>query len=573
MKAVWPTSVVEENNLNQQISALRRMFGEAPNDHRFIVPVMGRGFRFVQDVRPVASLPSPVARSRRWREFRPVLAAALVLLLMAGAAFVLLEGREPQRAAATPETQSIAVILFADVSPAEDQAYFVVDGLSEELLNALGKLEGLRIIGRTSSFSFRGRDDDARGVGAALGVRHVLEGSVRRDGDRLRITARLVDAGDGAQLWRTPTIARSATCSRSRRRSPVLWRPLSELALRPTRATSAGATQNFEAYDAYLAARAVMNTGGTPRAREAIALLERAVDVDPDFALAWASLAEAYTYAADFPGASALPLTALEVQQRVSRAALRAFELAPTRPRRCAPPGWSRCRTAIGPGPSGGCVGPWGRRAVRLRRELPLRVVPTNVGRASEAIVYEERAMRAEPLLMRPEFLAALHEMRGDLDEASAALIERAPYGTRADAQRGPLHDRPRASGPRRPAAPHARHAPIRRTRCSTTRRSRSRSCASVTPMPRLAARAPVSVGGDLPRSWDEEPRSTRCAKLGADRRTCMCSGAGRCARCASNSPGFAGLVQDLGLADTGARVGIGASSAARRQAAIRLCS
>ena len=456
MKAVWPTSVVEENNLNQQISALRRMFGEAPSDHRFIVTVMGRGFRFVQDVRPVASLPPsaphsvvppsrvapaaergdsdesvprsvPVARSRRWLEFRPVVAAALVLLLMAGAAFVLLVGREPQRAAATPGTQSIAVLPFADMSPDEDQAYFV-DGLSEELLNALGKLEGLRVIGRTSSFSFRGRNDDARTVGAALGVRHVLEGSVRRDGDRLRITARLVDAGDGAQLWADTYDRTLGDVFAIQKEIAGSVATTLELALRPARAFRAGATQNIEAYDVYLAARAVMNTGGTPRARDAIALLERAVEVDPDFALAWASLAEAYTYAADFPGASALPLTALEVQQRVSRAALRAFELAPDAPETLRAAGMVSMQNRD-----------WIEAERRLRRAVALAGpydydanfhyawFLTNVGRASEAIVYEERAMRAEPLLMRPvTFLAAIYEMRGDLDEAEALLASSA---------------------------------------------------------------------------------------------------------------------------------------------------
>ncbi|HEY8508180.1 MAG TPA: hypothetical protein VIL32_07490, partial [Steroidobacteraceae bacterium] len=89
---------------------------------------------------------------------------------------------------------------FADLSPGRDQAHFA-DGLSEELLNTLGRLPGLRVIGRTSSFSFKDRNEDVRKIGAALGVGHVLEDSVRREGERLRITAQLVDTSNGAQQW------------------------------------------------------------------------------------------------------------------------------------------------------------------------------------------------------------------------------------------------------------------------------------------------------------------------------------------------------------------------------------
>jgi hypothetical protein len=94
----------------------------------------------------------------------------------------------------------------------------------------------------------------------------------------------------------------------------------------------AGGTRNIEAYEAYLSARAVTNNGGSTRASEAVGLLERAVQLDPDFALAWAALAEGYTFAVDFPPSSALPLTQVELQRRISRAALRAFELAPDAP-------------------------------------------------------------------------------------------------------------------------------------------------------------------------------------------------------------------------------------------------
>jgi TolB-like protein len=108
-----------------------------------------------------------------------------------------------ERAAGEGDTEarkSIAVLPFADMSPESDQEYFS-DGMSEELIDALTKIPGLRVTARTSSFQFKGERRDIREVGRALGVTHVLEGSVRKSGDRLRITAQLVDTTDGYHLW------------------------------------------------------------------------------------------------------------------------------------------------------------------------------------------------------------------------------------------------------------------------------------------------------------------------------------------------------------------------------------
>jgi TolB-like protein len=102
--------------------------------------------------------------------------------------------------AAAAEPQSIAVLAFADLSPDRDQEYFG-DGIAEEILNALVRLPGLRVAGRTSSFHFKGRNEDLRTIGATLGVAHILEGSVRKQGERLRITAQLVRSADGFHLW------------------------------------------------------------------------------------------------------------------------------------------------------------------------------------------------------------------------------------------------------------------------------------------------------------------------------------------------------------------------------------
>src|SRR5438105_1496918 len=102
--------------------------------------------------------------------------------------------------ATTAMPPSVAVLPFADMSPGKDQEY-LSDGIAEEILNSLAQIEGLRVIGRTSSFSFKGKSEDLRSIGEKLGVAHLLEGSVRRSGARIRVTAQLVEAGRGSHIW------------------------------------------------------------------------------------------------------------------------------------------------------------------------------------------------------------------------------------------------------------------------------------------------------------------------------------------------------------------------------------
>lgn len=444
MKAVWHNTCVEENNLHQQISALRKVLGEAAGEHRFIVTVTGQGFRFVQNVERLASPPDTVAPSvsdetppapqvqQGRRYLQPVFAAAISVLVIAGAACALWVAREaalpsfgtsisagPQpQVTLTSEVPSIAVLPFVDVSPRNDQAYFA-DGLSEELLNALGRVRGLRVIGRTSSFSFKGKNEDVRRVASALGVHHLLEGSVRHDGDRLRVVARLVDGANGLQVWAETYERKAGDVFALQEEIADSVAATLQITLRTPRASSAGRTRNVAAYEAYLAARAVMNRFGSSHAREVIPLLERAVHLDADFALAWAALAEAYTFVPSAP-----PLTPLQVQQRISSAALRAFELAPDAPETLRSAGMVSMQNRN-----------WAEADRRLHRAVELAgpynydasllyaTFLMNVGRVSEAVPYVERAMRAEPLLLRPVvFRAALHEARGDLDAAESML-------------------------------------------------------------------------------------------------------------------------------------------------------
>lgn len=244
------------------------------------------------------SAPASGVLQHSWTR-RPLLLMLVALLGLGVVIAVLLGTRNriffysAQAPVPVPESRSIAVLPFLDMSPQGDQEYFS-DGMAEELISHLSKVEGLQVAARTSAFQFKGRNPDIREVGAKLGVATVLEGSVRRSGDRLRITAQLVDAQSGYHLW---------TQSYERQMSDVfaiqdeISRAIVE-ALQVRLAAGAAAplvappTQDIEAYEQYLKGLLFFNRHQIPRAIEH---LGEATRRDPQFARAYAALAEAYT--------------------------------------------------------------------------------------------------------------------------------------------------------------------------------------------------------------------------------------------------------------------------------------
>jgi len=197
----------------------------------------------------------------------------------------------PAPAGAGPR-KSIAVLPFTDLSPGHDQEYFS-DGVAEEILNALVRVKGLKVAGRTSSFSFKGKNEDLRSVGRTLGVANVLEGSVRKQGDKVRITAQLIQSEDGFHLWSQTydgdlhdvfelqeRIARAITGELQ-----VILEGDPQKRLVPV------STRSPEAYGLYLQASAVFNRRDGARFPDAFAQLEQAIRLDPGFARAHARLA------------------------------------------------------------------------------------------------------------------------------------------------------------------------------------------------------------------------------------------------------------------------------------------
>ncbi len=206
------------------------------------------------------------------------------------------------------------------MSPDKDQEYFA-DGISEEILNALVKATGLRVAGRTSSFSFKGKDTTIKQIGAMLKVAYVLEGSVRKQNQQVRITAQLIKADDGFHLW-------SETYDGNLENIFDLQEDISRkvtkelkllLDLDPNQRLASKMTNNIDAYDLFLRGREKVRKRINNNIPEGIALLQQAVELDPNFAQAWAKLAEAEAVSSDYTGVDS-ELANARAQNHISKA-------------------------------------------------------------------------------------------------------------------------------------------------------------------------------------------------------------------------------------------------------------
>jgi TolB-like protein len=190
-------------------------------------------------------------------------------------------------ALAAESNSSIAVLPFVNMSDDAANEYFS-DGLSEEILNLLTKVPGLKVIARTSSFAFKGKNQDLREVGEALGVRHVLEGSVRKSGERIRITAQLIDVSDGSHIW-SETFDRTMT-DIFEIQDEVAASIVDTLRIHVANEPGRGRpTESTQAYELFLQAKAARNWTDN-----IVDYLQAAIALDPDFAEAWELLAMTY---------------------------------------------------------------------------------------------------------------------------------------------------------------------------------------------------------------------------------------------------------------------------------------
>ena len=289
-------------------------------------------------------------------------------------------------------THSIAVLPFLNLSSDKDQEYFS-DGLAEELLNGLSRIPNLRVTGRTSSFQFRGKIEDPRAIGQKLNVAMILEGSVRKQGSHIRITAQLIKAADGFQIWseaydRELNDILSAQEEIARAVTGALKMKLLGGAAAP------GASKNPEAYNAFLQAQYFSHARSRDALEKAAAYYEQATRLDPGYALAWTMLG---SVRANQAGKADLPL---EQGYRIARESVeRALALDPNLGMAHAVLGWIRLTYDWD----------WPAADASLKRALALQpgnsaVIENNasldktLGRFDEAVELFQRAIAIEPL-------------------------------------------------------------------------------------------------------------------------------------------------------------------------------
>ena len=316
LEKLWPDTYVNAEVIRKYILEIRRILGDRPDKPEFIETQPKRGYRFVASVtdeEPVeqpdrttshqvrespseqeltqtgqtrAESNSSTKNGRFWKLATVPVLAAIVLTVIG----VYLRSARAGSSALSTNNVSIAVLPFADMSPAKDEEYFS-DGLSEQLIHDLARVPGLKVVGRSSAFQFKGKNEDLRSVGRKLGVANVLEGSVRRDGNHLRITAELIKADDGFQLWSQTydreindifavqdDIARAATEAMQ----------LKLLAGNGRQVSPRSRSSNPEAYQAYLQASYFGMQGQGKELSTALVYADRAIRLDQKYAPAWA---------------------------------------------------------------------------------------------------------------------------------------------------------------------------------------------------------------------------------------------------------------------------------------------
>lgn len=355
----------------------------------------------------VPAVPSQPGRRRSDRGLRhhsAVLALVIGALLIAvlgwrkfGAPMVAADAPAGSTPIAAPPAsalpRSIAVMAFKDLSEQQDQSYFS-DGISEELSNRLAQVAGLQVAGRSSSMSFKGKDATIAEIGKILGVDSVLEGSVRKEGDRLRVSVQLNKVADGYQLWSQSYDRKLTDIFAVQEDIAVAVVDSLKLKLLTGRAEGSGRhTPSFEVYDHYLKARAAMVSPDIP---VALAAYEQVVKLDPLYAPGWSGIAMAQSFLAERD-----PELARAGAERAMRSAERAVMLDPQLGDAYAARGYLRARSEWNWAGALSDI----QRAVALdprdgRNQLRHGVVLMSMGRLPEARSVLEEATRADPMLV-----------------------------------------------------------------------------------------------------------------------------------------------------------------------------
>ncbi len=269
------------------------------------------GLKRTENVPPDVAAALPTWSRRKFATF--IVAVAVIAAGLLAFNLFRIKPSTPQTTAAPITNKSVAVLAFANLSDDKGSEYFS-DGISEELLTVLQKIPGLHVAARTSAFSFKGKNATAQEIGQKLGVAHLVDGSVRKAGDVVRIAARLTRTDTGEQLWSEnftrnlkdvfavqTELAQTIVGQLSGQLTHGAADPVAKAAIQAqVQAAEKGGTKNVEAHEHYLQGRFHTNRYSEKSAGEALAAYQRAVELDPAFALAWAGLAQTHVWYCQF---------------------------------------------------------------------------------------------------------------------------------------------------------------------------------------------------------------------------------------------------------------------------------
>ncbi len=278
IEAVWGGRIVSESTLTSHINAVRKAIGDTGEEQRLVRTIARKGYRFVGQVRESEGAKAQ-PRTADLTASPESEAAALTPAL------------------ALPDRPSLAVLPFINLSGDPSQDYFV-DGVVEDVIGAMSRMSGIFIIARNSSFPYKGRAVDVKQVGRDLGVRYVVEGSMRKAENRVRITGQLVDAVTGANIWsqRFDGDVGNIFDLQDRMTTNIVGAIAPRLEQAEIERARHKPTENLDAYDYYLRAIANMHAGGKESMDEAQRLLRKAIALDPEYAAGHAAAAWCYVW-------------------------------------------------------------------------------------------------------------------------------------------------------------------------------------------------------------------------------------------------------------------------------------
>ena len=366
---------------------------------------------------------TPRAAVPRGARLRVLLAAIGTLAAAPGLIYYFVLRHKPAAESARAPAPSIAALPLANLSRDPDQEYFA-DGLAEELLNLLAKVPGLHVAGRTSSFAFKGKNEDLRTIGQKLNVATVLEGTVQKAGDRIRISMQLIDAANGYHLWSESYDRKLTDVFAVQDEIAQAVVAALRLKLLPGQAPTSKEhrTDNPEVYMQYLLGRQFFNRSTLDGYRRAAQAYEKAITLEPGFAPAWAGLAHATFWIAD---SGETVQAVLEGQRRALTAAEKAIALAPDLAEAYVARGAMRAATR------------WDWQGAKADFERALSLSPENadaqrdyslyvlrtLGRLEEGIAAARKAAELDPLNGRSwSALGSVLVCAGKLTEARKAL-------------------------------------------------------------------------------------------------------------------------------------------------------